>query len=39
VDPEPFTSVVSKSLANPADMGYMTCGYKVQPLQSVKLVY
>jgi hypothetical protein len=26
-------------LANPGDMGYMTCGYRVQPLQSVKLVY
>jgi hypothetical protein len=32
VDPEPFTSVVSKGLANPSDMGYMTCGYRVQPL-------
>jgi hypothetical protein len=39
VDPYPFTSVVSKSLANPSDMGYTTCGYRVQPLQSVKLVY
>jgi hypothetical protein len=32
VDPLPFTSVVSKGLANPGDMGYMTCGYMVQPL-------
>jgi hypothetical protein len=39
VDPYPFTSVVSKGLANPGDMGYTTCGYRVQPLQSVKLVY
>jgi hypothetical protein len=39
VDPEPFTSEVSKGLANPGDMGYTTCGYGVQPLQSVKLVY
>jgi hypothetical protein len=39
VDPEPFTLVVSKGLANPGDMGYTTCGYSVQPLQSVKLVY
>jgi hypothetical protein len=39
VDPYPFTSKVSKGLANPDDMGYSTCGYKVQPLQSVKLVY
>jgi hypothetical protein len=30
---------VSKGLANPGDMGYTTCGYMVQPLQSVKLVY
>jgi hypothetical protein len=27
VDPYPFTSVVSKGLAHPGDMGYMTCGY------------
>jgi hypothetical protein len=39
VEPLPFTSVVSKGLANPGDMGYTTCGYRVQPLQSVKLVY
>jgi hypothetical protein len=39
VDPYPFTSVVSKGLANPDDMGYTTCGYRVQPLHSVKLVY
>jgi hypothetical protein len=39
VDPYPFTSVVSKGLANPGDMGYTTCGYRVQSLQSVKLVY
>jgi hypothetical protein len=39
VDPYPFSSVVSKGLANPGDMGYTTCGYRVQPLQSVKLVY
>jgi hypothetical protein len=31
--------LVSKGLANPGDMGYMTCGYRVQPLQNVKLVY
>jgi hypothetical protein len=30
---------VSKGLANPGDMGYTTCGYRVQPLHSVKLVY
>jgi hypothetical protein len=36
VDLYPFTSVVSKGLANPGDMGYTTCGYRVQPLQSVK---
>jgi hypothetical protein len=30
---------VSKGLANPGNMGYTTCGYRVQPLQSVKLVY
>ena len=39
VDPLPFTLAVSKGLANPSDMGYMTYGYRVQPLQSVKLVY
>jgi hypothetical protein len=39
VDPQPFTSKVSKGLANPGNMGYTTCGYRVQPLQSVKLVY
>ena len=39
VDPKPFTSVVSKGLANPGYRGYMACGYRVQPLQSVKLVY
>jgi hypothetical protein len=39
VDPQPFTSVVSKGLANPGDMGYTTYGYRVQPLQGVKLVY
>jgi hypothetical protein len=39
VDPWTFSSVVSKGLANPGDMRYMTCGYRVQPLQSVKLVY
>jgi hypothetical protein len=39
VDPQPFTSVVSKGLANPGDMEYTTYGYRVQPLQSVKLVY
>jgi hypothetical protein len=39
VDPYPFTSEESKGLANPSDMGYTTCGYMVQPLQSVKLVY
>ena len=39
VDPWPFTSVVSKGLANPGDMGYTTCGYRAPPLQSVKLVY
>jgi hypothetical protein len=39
VGPKPFTSVVSKGLAKPGDMGYTTCGYRVQPLQSVKLVY
>jgi hypothetical protein len=33
VDPYPFTLVVSKGLANPGDMGYTTCGYRVQPLQ------
>jgi hypothetical protein len=38
VDPLPFTSVVSKGLANSGDTGYTTCGYRVQPLQSVKLV-
>jgi hypothetical protein len=39
VDPWPFTSVVSKGLANLGQTGYMTCGYRVHPLQSVKLVY
>jgi hypothetical protein len=39
VDPLPFTLAVSKGLANPSDMGYMTCGYRVQHLQSVKPVY
>jgi hypothetical protein len=39
VDSYPFTLVVSKGLPNPGDMGYTTCGYRVQPLQSVKLVY
>jgi hypothetical protein len=39
VDSKPFTLVVSKGLANPVDMGYTTCCYRVQPLQSVKLVY
>jgi hypothetical protein len=39
VDSLPFTSEVSKGLLNPGDMGYTTCGYRVQPLQSVKLLY
>jgi hypothetical protein len=39
VDPNPFTLEVSKGLANPSNMGYMTCGYRVQPLHNVKLVY
>jgi hypothetical protein len=39
VDPLLFTSEVSKGLANPSEMGYTTCEYRVQPLQSVKLVY
>jgi hypothetical protein len=39
VDPYPFTSEVSKVLVNPGDMGYTTCGYRVQHLQSVQLVY
>jgi hypothetical protein len=30
---------VSKGLANHGDMEYTTCGYRVQALQSVKLVY
>ena len=39
VDPKSFTLVVSKGLANSVDTGYTTCWYRVQPLQSVKLVY
>jgi hypothetical protein len=39
VDPYPFTSAVSKVLANPGETGYTTCGYRVQHLYSVKLVY
>ena len=27
---------MSEGLANPGDVGYTTCGYRVQPLQSVK---